>query len=64
MKRLLVLALFAVVVMAVLVLAQPSPVQAAGCSCRGSYPVCCYNCDETIAYCARSHAFCPECAAP
>jgi hypothetical protein len=43
-----------------------SPVQAAGgaCGCRGTTPVCCYNCNGTFAYCARSHAFCPECPAP
>jgi hypothetical protein len=41
-------------------------VQAAGgvCSCPKNAPVCCRNCDGTFAYCARSHAFCPECAAP
>jgi hypothetical protein len=41
-------------------------VQAAGgsCGCRGTTPVCCLNCNGTFAYCARSHAFCPECAAP
>ncbi len=64
MKKLLAIALFVIVVMAVIALAQPSPVQAAGCGCRGTYPVCCYNCDGTFAYCARSHAFCPECPAP
>jgi hypothetical protein len=41
-------------------------VQAAGgaCGCRGTTPVCCLNCNGTFAYCARSHAFCPECPAP
>jgi hypothetical protein len=41
-------------------------VQAAGgaCGCRGTTPVCCLNCDGSFAYGARSHAFCPECAAP
>ena len=41
-------------------------VQAAGgaCGCRGTTPVCCHNCNGTFAYCARSYAFCPECAAP
>lgn len=36
-------------------------VDAAGCRCPR---VCCYNCDGSFAYCATSHAYCPECAAP
>jgi hypothetical protein len=38
--------------------------QAGGtCSCpKGK--VCCFNCDGSFAYCARSRAYCPECPAP
>jgi hypothetical protein len=35
-----------------------------GCGCSKTTPVCCHNCDGTFAYCARSFANCPECAAP
>jgi len=39
--------------------------QAGGtCGCRGATPVCCLDCNGQFAYCARSHAFCPECPAP
>jgi len=39
--------------------------QAGGsCGCTKTAPVCCRNCDGSFAYCARSYAFCPECAAP
>lgn len=66
MKRFLTMALVAVALVLGFAQLSSSPVQAAGggCSCRGTTPVCCYNCNGTFAYCARSHAFCPECAAP
>jgi len=41
-----------------------TPVVQAAAGCGGTTPVRCLNCDGTFAYCARSHAFCPECAAP
>ena len=66
MKRILTMAAIAfVLVMGFAQLLRPA-VQAAGgaCGCRGTTPVCCLNCDGSFAYCARSHAFCPECAAP
>jgi hypothetical protein len=65
-KRVLTLALMAVVLGFGAVQLLSPVVYAAGgaCGCRGTTPVCCLNCDGTFAYCARSHAFCPECAAP
>ena len=66
MRRFLTMALVALaVVMGSAQLLTPA-VQAAGapCGCRGATPVCCKNCNGTFAYCARSHAFCPECPAP
>jgi len=39
--------------------------QATGvCGCPKTAPVCCRDCNGNFAYCARSHAFCPECPAP
>ena len=64
MRRLVTISLLALMVMAAIVLLQPTPVRAAGCSCPRTNPVCCYNCNGTFAFCARSHAFCPECPAP
>ena len=64
MRRLVTVTLLAVMVMVAVVLLQPTPVQAAGGSCPKTNPVSCYNCNGTFAYCARSHAFCPECPAP
>jgi hypothetical protein len=66
MKRILSIAAIAfVLAMGSAQLLSP-PVQAAGgaCGCSGTTPVCCLNCDGSFAFCARSHAFCPECAAP
>jgi integrase len=66
MRRFLTMALIVfAVVMGSVQLLSPA-VQAAGgaCGCRGTTPVCCHNCDGSFAYCARSYAFCPECAAP
>jgi hypothetical protein len=74
MRKFLTVSLFALVGLAALglqahaaALVVPggtTPGAPAGCSCRGTTPVCCYNCDGSFAYCSRSHAFCPECAAP
>jgi len=65
MKKLLMVGFLAVAVVLGVMQAATS-VQAAGgsCTCRGATPVCCRNCDGSFAYCARSYAFCPECAAP
>ena len=67
MRRIMTISLFVLVVLAALELQAPglgaSPQSAGGCACpKGK--VCCYNCDGSFAYCARSHAFCPECPAP
>jgi hypothetical protein len=66
MKRFVTMGLVAAALVLGSVQLASSPVQAAGgaCGCRGTTPVCCLNCNGTFAYCARSHAFCPECAAP
>ena len=66
MKRFLTMALVAVAFVLGSAQLFSSPVRAAGgaCGCRGTTPVCCLNCNGTFAYCARSHAFCPECPAP
>ena len=63
MRRLLMMVflLLAVVVGAI---QSSTSVIAAGCGCPKTNPVCCRNCDGSFAYCARSFAFCPECAAP
>ena len=46
-------------------LGSGATLQAGGaCGCRGTTPVCCLDCNGNFAYCARSHAFCPECPAP
>jgi hypothetical protein len=66
MRRFLTMALVALaLVMGSAQLLSPA-VQAAGgaSSCPKNTPVRCFNCDGSFAYCARSHAFCPECAAP
>lgn len=65
MKKLMMVAVFALVAMAVLSLI-PSAVEAGGgCgSCRYPTRFCCLNCDGSFAYCASSPAYCPECAAP
>jgi hypothetical protein len=43
--------------------AGATPHAGAACSCpKGA--VCCFNCNGSFAYCARSHAYCPECPAP
>ena len=62
-----ILAMIFVVIALVIGTAQllGSPVQAAGgAGCPKTTPVRCLNCDGSFAFCARSHAFCPECAAP
>lgn len=41
-----------------------TPQAGGSCGCPKTAPVCCQNCDGSFAYCARSHAFCPECPAP
>lgn len=72
MSRFLIVGLFLAAAVLALgittVVAAHGPVaspQAGGCgTCRGTTPVCCLNCNGTFAYCARSHAFCPECPAP
>lgn len=64
MRKLLGTALFLAAVSGALALSWSPAAQASGCSCPKTTPVCCLNCDGTFAYCARSHAFCPECAAP
>ena len=74
MRRFLVVTLFAIAAMAAAGV-QPDPsVQlpgidattqlGGGCGCPKTAPVCCQKCDGSFAYCARSHAYCPECAAP
>ena len=42
----------------------PGPEFGGACGCSGTTPVCCPDCNGNFAYCARSHAFCPECPAP
>jgi len=65
MKRFMTMALMiAVLGICAAQLLTPVAQAAGGSSCRGTTPVACYNCDGTFAYCARSHANCPECAAP
>jgi len=65
MKRLVTMALLVVaLVICAAQLLTPVVQAAGGSSCPKNTPVKCYNCDGTFAYCARSHAFCPECAAP
>ncbi len=74
MRRFLTIALFALAAMVVLGLQRHSAIQAPGiggtpevggaCGCPKGTPVCCLNCNGSFAYCARSHAFCPECPAP
>lgn len=34
-----------------------------GCNCTKGL-ICCLDCNGNPAFCARSHAFCPECPAP
>lgn len=66
MRRFLVMAFIVLgLVTASAQLLSPA-VQAAGgaSSCPKNAPVRCLNCDGSFAYCARSHASCPECAAP
>jgi len=41
----------------------PAP-QVGACGCNKTAPVCCLDCNGQFAFCARSHAFCPECPAP
>jgi hypothetical protein len=64
MRRFLTVALLVLAVVVGLVQATASVDAATGvCQCpKGN--VCCRNCDGSFAYCARSFAFCPECAAP
>jgi hypothetical protein len=66
MKRFLTMALIvlALVIGSVQLLSPPSQASGGTCSCPKSTPVCCFNCNGSFAYCARSHAFCPECPAP
>jgi hypothetical protein len=72
MKRFVLITLVALAAMAAVGVQEDLPVQvpgvdavqAGGCGCPKTAPVCCINCDGSFAYCARSHAFCPECAAP
>jgi hypothetical protein len=66
MKKLLTAAFIVMaLVTATAQLLSPVAVAAGGTgACPKTTPVRCLNCDGTFAYCARSHAFCPECAAP
>ena len=74
MRRFLTMTLFAVAALATLGLQEnpaaqapvigATPAVAAACGCPKKTPVCCLNCNGSFAYCARSHAFCPECPAP
>ena len=41
-----------------------TPQAVSACGCPKTTPVCCTDCNGHFAYCARSHAFCPECPAP
>ena len=73
MSRVLVVGLFllaAVIVFGVSETAtihgQPgaTPQAVSACGCPKTVPVCCRDCNGNFASCARSYAFCPECAAP
>jgi len=44
--------------------AVSTPQAVSTCGCPKTAPVCCTDCNGRFAYCARSHAFCPECPAP
>jgi hypothetical protein len=65
MKKLLSVVVLALAAAAVIALNTGSTVQAAGggCNCPKGQ-VCCLDCQGQPAFCARSHAFCPECPAP
>ena len=63
MRRFLTVTLLVLAVVTGLVQATAN-VEASGCSCPKSARFCCLNCDGSFAYCARSMAYCPECAAP
>jgi len=65
MKKILTLSLvvFALVVGSAQLFSSPAQA-AGGGGCPKTTPVRCLNCDGSFAFCARSHAFCPECAAP
>jgi hypothetical protein len=63
-KFLMAFIVLAVVSSAAQLLAPVVPASGGTCSCPKTAPVCCLNCNGTFAYCARSHAFCPECPAP
>jgi len=73
LRTLVTIAIFALAAAALFGLQGPSAAQTAGvsvtpqtgggCGCP-KQTVCCFNCDGSFAYCGRSHAFCPECAAP
>ena len=62
MKKLLTITFCAAVLVGAFALLVPPPAAAAPRCPKGQ--VACYNCNGTFAYCARSHAFCPECPAP
>jgi hypothetical protein len=66
MKRLVTMALIVLALVVCSAQFLTPVVRAAGgsCSCPKTTPVCCLNCNGTFAFCARSHAFCPECPAP
>ena len=71
MSRFMVAALFVLVAALAFGISAPAaahrgPTLEAGgtCGCAKPNPVCCRDCNGNFAYCARSYAFCPECAAP
>ena len=55
---------FLVLAVGVGAIQSSTSIGATACGCPKSNPVCCRNGDGSFAYCARSFAFCPECAAP
>jgi len=63
MRKLFLIVLCAAALVGLFALLTPTVVDAAVPLCPMG-KVACYNCDGSFAYCARSHAFCPECAAP
>ncbi|HUC44336.1 MAG TPA: hypothetical protein VMR65_09870 [Candidatus Sulfotelmatobacter sp.] len=64
MKRLVTMALVVLALALGAVQLLTPAAQAAGGSQCPKGTVACYGCNGAFAYCARSHAYCPECPAP
>lgn len=71
MKKLLTSSLLAVAVLGIAALVSTPGAQAAkpgggggSCATCPAGQVCCLGCNGQFAFCARSHAYCPECPAP